>query len=257
MAFDYTKYNYDELVDEVTRLIASKEEWKDNFQSSMGQTLTQLIAAVVSQLHYMLERRSEENYMSTAKLPTSVKSIAGSLGYRPKRAVSSSGELQLTITDENGSPTNPELGGVIDFPKYTPVTFEDVQFLTTRDVTIVYNTPMPVVVPVSEGIVEVLTFDSTQQNSTLSAENYILLTDYEDIEEDSFVITTPTQTFSDVIKPIGNSAAIGALAFATPEDVVFDLRVSHDGLRIMFGDGKIRTKARGHCNRTVCKILCQ
>ena len=246
MAFDYTKYNYDELVEEVTRLVAKKDEWKDAFQSSASQILIQLVAATVSQLHYMLERRTEENYISTAKLSSSVNAIAGGMGYRPKRIVSSSGTLHLNLVDANGNPVSPPTSPyTIEIPKYTKVTYEGENFLTSKDLTIDENSQANFEVPILEGTVKTVTFNANDVTSTLYKNGYILIEDYSEIEDGSIVISDDVEAFTDVTIPKDDAAPIGAISFATSTDAAYDIRHAHDGMRIIFGNGDYGKKPVG------------
>lgn len=242
-SFDYTKYNYQELVAEVTRLIKEQGAWVDAYQSSNGQVLIQLVAAITDQLHYMLERRSQENFLPTAKLRTSIGAIANSMGYRPKRRTSATGTLQLTLLDNNGNPISSE--GTIKIPKYTQVSFDKYNFVVESEQTLPSTTVYPVSFKVIEGLLKTQTFDSTDTTSTLYTDNYIVLSQYENIAEGSLYITTPTQTFYDVRTQVGGNPALESLSFASPTDESYDIRITNDGLRIIFGDGTYGEKPVG------------
>lgn len=243
MPFDYTKYNYEELVEEATRLIKQKDEWKDAYQSSTGQVLIQLIAAMTDQLHYMLERRSQENFMPTAKLKTSVNAIANMLGYRPTRVISSSGQLNITLTDEDGNPVQSD--GNVVIPKYSTITYEDKLFVNKEELTFLPSQTYPAVFDVIEGELETLTFDPTDTSTTLYQNNYIVIEDYDDIEENSIEVYTPTQTFYDVRDSVGGNPPLESLSLADSTDEAYDIRLTNDGLRIIFGDGVYGAKPTG------------
>lgn len=243
MAFDYSKYNYDELVEEITRLVKQKDEWKDAYQSSTGQVLIQLVAALTDQLHYMLERRTQENFMPTAKLQTSVNAIANMLGYRPTRTVSSFGQLSITLTDEDGNPVQNE--GNVVIPKYSTITYDDKFFVNKEELTFLPTQSYPATFDVIEGQVETLTFDPTDTTSTLYLYNYIVIEDYEDIEENSIDIFTPTQTFYDVRDSVNGNPPLESLSLADSNDEAYDIRLTNDGMRIIFGDGVYGTEPTG------------
>ena len=126
-------------------------------------------------LNYMLERRTQESFLPTAKLETSVHSIVGLLGYRPKRKVSSSGTMTLSLVDGNGSPV--ENSDVISIPKYSKITFDGKNFANTEELTLL-PTPIaafPYTFNVKEGLVEELLFDATDTSGTLFNSNYITI----------------------------------------------------------------------------------
>lgn len=233
--FDYTSYDYEALVAEITRLISEKGEWNDIYDSSTSQTLIQLLAATTDQLHYMLERRSRENFLPTAVLPTSVRAIANSVGYRSRRKTSSTGTLQLTLVDDNGNPIQSE--GNVTIPKYTKVTFNNTNFVTSADQTLPSTTVYPITFSVLEGEETTLTYDTTDVDSTIYKFNYVEIVDYAEIEESSLVITTDTQTFTDVNEAIGDTPALDSIEFASSTDQAYDIRFTNEGMRIIFGDG--------------------
>lgn len=243
MAFDYTNYSYDELVQEVTRLVSNKDEWKDAYQSSTGQVLIQVVAAITDQLHYMLERRSQENFLPTARLQTSVNAIVNSLGYRPHRKVSATGTLSLTLVDDNGIPV--QNTDTIIIPKYSKITFDGVDYVTNETITLLATQSYPYTFNVKEGIVTTSTYDTSDVTSSIYLSNYIDIVDYLDIENTSFFIYTSTQTFVDVTDRVGTDAPIDSLSFASATDEVYDINLTNVGLRLLFGDGTSGEKPTG------------
>jgi len=229
MAFDYSNYSYDDLVAEITRLVQNKGEWTDAYDSSTGQVLIQLVAAITDNLHYMLERRTQESFMPTAQLQTSVNAIANILGYRPRRKVSSKGTLSLAVSPQNTD--------TIIIPKYSGLTFDGNSYVNTSDLTFLDTQTYPVTFEVKEGTSASFIVDSSDITTDLYKAGYITISDYLDIEDGSFYITTPTQTFTDVRERVGNAAPIDTLGFASSTDKVYDVVAVNEGLRIVFGDG--------------------
>ena len=243
--FDYTQYNYDALVEEITNKLKLKEGWDSNYESSTTRMLIELLASNADQLHYMLERRTQENFLSTARLPTSVKAMASSVGYLPTRKVSSQGTLELTLVDIDGVEILPTGSNKVFLPKNTQVTYSGSNYVTDDDIYVTSSTIYPISIEITEGLHTSLTFDTSDIESTIYNYDYVEIVDYEDVEENSFVIYTPTQTFLDVTKPIGDNIPISSLEFADPDDLVYDLRIMHDGLRIIFGDNTNGQKPEG------------
>ena len=229
MAFDYSDYSYDELVAEITRLVKAKGEWTDAYDSSTGQVLIQLVAAITDNLHYNLERRTQESFLPTARLQTSVNAIANLLGYRPRRKVSSKGTLTLDVSPQNTD--------TISIPKYSLLTFGDNTYVNTSDLSLLSTQTYPLDFEVKEGTTESFTVDASDISTTLYTAGYITIPDYNDIEDTSFFITTSTQTFTDVRERVGNAPPIDTLGFATATDKVYDVVAVNEGLRIVFGDG--------------------
>lgn len=243
MAFDYSKYDFEELVQELTRLVSEQGEWVDTYESSAGQVLIQLVSIAVDNLHYMLERRSQENFLPTARLASSVGAISNLLGYRPDRAVSARGTLSLQLVDGNGDPVqNTE---TITIPRYTTITYDIYNFVTAQTYTFLSSQTYPVDIEVIEGVKKSFTFDPSDASGTLYNDGYVLIEDYQNIENSSFYIHTPTQVFTDVNEQVGDEPPLGALAFAGPTDNVYDVRVSNRGIQIVFGDDVNGAKPTG------------
>lgn len=240
---DYSRYNYDELVEIVTRALAEKGEWKDAYQSSTGQVLIQAVAAITERLHYMLERRTQEAYLPTARLKTSVSAISNLIGYRPRRVVSSAGTLSLTLRDDSNAIVTPQSDIVI--PKYSMVSLGEYRFVIVDEVNISPLDKPPYTFLVKEGVVRGEDFDPNDVSSTLFKNNYIILKNYETIENDSFFIYTDTQEFRDVRKSYDGVPALESIAFAGPNDNVYDIRVTNEGLQILFGNGINGAKPEG------------
>ncbi|MCK5633420.1 baseplate J/gp47 family protein, partial [bacterium] len=208
--------------------------------------MIQVVAAITDQLHYMLERRSQENFLPTAKLQTSVNAIVNGIGYRPRRKVSSTGTLSLTLVDGNGIPI--QNTDTITIPKYSKLTFGDDVFVNTDDITLLSTQVYPYEFTIKEGSLFSLTYDPSNISGSLYLNNYVEIEDYLDIENTSFFIYTATQTFTDVIERIGTDAPIDSLSFAKATDEVYDLNNTNNGLRILFGDGTSGEKPTGILN---------
>lgn len=241
---DFTKYNYDDIVKAVTDFLKDSDGFGDGYDSSTGQMLIRAIAQITNQLHYMLERRTQENFMPTARLRSSVLSLASQNAYRPRRVVSANGYVSIQLTDRNGAPVAPE--GNVFFPKYTELTFEDKKFVIAEDVTIPAGQAAPVTdVKIIEGVKRSMTFDPNEPGSTLKDKNFIVIKDYDRIEETSLEIFTGNQIYTDVTQSIDGNPPIAAISFASPTDAVYDVRITNDGMTIIFGDNTFGMKPDG------------
>ena len=233
---DPSRYEYEDQVERLTNILRYAEGWGDGYQSSMGQTLIQLVADATDILHYMLERRSREVYLPTAKLRSSILALAGHRGYRPRRNVSSRGVLQLGLKNKDGITVAP-IGNVF-LPVHTEVRSEDYRFVTTEDCLVTPDKPI-ITIPVMEGTSREAIFDPVVENSIVHA-NHILIPDYDGVEEFSIIIDEPDTQFvwRDVRISYDNAPPVGNLSFLGPGEKFYDIRPSVDGLRIVFGNGE-------------------
>lgn len=242
MAFDVTKYDYDELVAEITNIVQETDAWKDAYMSSTGQVLIQALASVVDRLHYMLERRTQENFYLTARLDSSIHALSYQSGYRPRRRVSATGTLAMTLFDDSGQVAPKDQ---IVIPKYTNVNFDGVNFVVTDEHIIRSTSTFPYEIEIMEGKVRTATFDPSESGSTLKEKGYVTLGDFKQIEENSLEVTTSTQVFTDVSKSVGDEPPLESLSFADATTDAYDVRVAGDGLRVLFGDGVNGRKPEG------------
>lgn len=128
-----TNYEYEDLREKIEERLRTKPGWGDSYESTVGQNLIDIAADAADVLSYMLERRSQESFQSTARLRSSVVSKASEAGYRSRRALAANGQLELKLVDENGDPKPVEAGGEIVIAEGTPVTFDGENFFTTSE----------------------------------------------------------------------------------------------------------------------------
>lgn len=216
---DYTVYDYQTLVDRMTDILKDKEGWGDGYQSSTGQTLIQLMADVTDHLHYMLERRTIENFLDTAKLRSSVIARASELGYRHQRIQGHRGFLTLTLTSD--------AVGEVTIPALTELKEAEGErrFYTTESVTIPGGS-RTVDVPVAEGVLINRTFNFPEEQ--------VGFQDYSNIDENSFFVFSEGVEYEDIT--LGDNAIKGSLSFAGPDDRVYDIKYDVNGLYVVFGD---------------------
>jgi len=230
---DYTNYDYDSLVKRITELYKDKPGLGDGYDSSTGQMLIQLLADVNDHLFYMLDRRTQETFIETAKLDTSVITHASELGYRPRRAVSANGSLLLSLVDSDNNPVQAE--GDILIPKGTKITFAEETFSTIEDSSIPAGSSTTEIL-IKEGTVESLQINTSDPE--FQATRDVTITDYNNIEEFSIEVEAADGIYTDINSSENLRKNITSLSLASPTDKVYDIRFSKDGMRIVFGDGK-------------------
>lgn len=226
---NYTQYNYDELVDRMTNLLRESEGWGEGYQSSTGQTLIQLMADVTDNLHYMLERRTNENYLELARLRTSIIARACELGYRYRRAIANNGVVKIRLADTivDGDPTLVFAQNDIIIPKYTKIIQDDDEYYTSEEATI----------PTGDNEVDVRVVQGALITDTtpLNGDGFILIPDYEFIDNTSLAVSSNGVEYKDVTIDNGNVNK-RALSFLQPDETFYDIKFAVNGMRIVFGD---------------------
>lgn len=221
---DYTNYDYQALVDRMTEILKDKDGWGDAYQSSTGQTLIQLMADVTDHLHYMLERRTLESFLDTAKLRSSIIARASELGYRPLRIRGHSGELTLSLINDDDDPT-PAIGGVsLEFLK--PVVYGDRVFYVISPATI-HAGESEVTFLIREGTIKTKTFD-------LDAGEEPLFPYYDNIDESLLFVYNNGDEYFDVRRL--ENVNKRSLSFLAPGETFYDVKYGVEGMRLEFGD---------------------
>jgi len=129
---NYSDYSFENLVVQLQNRLKAASSWKDTYRSSTGQMLIEFYAYVANLINYYIERRSQEGYIATAQLRSSIINLVRLLNYFPRRKVSSTGILTFSIS--------PTITKNIYIPKYTECqTAVGVKFLTLQDVVLLAN----------------------------------------------------------------------------------------------------------------------
>jgi len=230
---DYTKYDYNALVERATELLKDKNGWGNAYASTTGQELIQLLADTADQLHYMLERRSQEMYIDTARLDTSVIARASEFGYRPRRAIGARGTVLFELVDSNGDAVVPD-GNVI-IPQETSMFYDGIEFITLAQAEI--KPPQTSIeIEVVQGTIVEYVFDPADPESELALERFVTIEDFRYLDDKFFRVFEGTEEYTDVIFGSADLAAIGAVSFAESGERYYDLRYPISGMRVIFGD---------------------
>lgn len=220
---NHVNYDYQSLVDKMTTILENKDGWGDAYQSSMGQTLIQLMADVTDHLHYMLERRTIESYVTLARLRSSVVARASDLGYRPLRVRGHSGFLELKIVDDEGNPR--PVVGEVSIPAMTQVSYDGRNFFLVE----------PAFIPTGESSATVRVKEGVMRTDVFNIDDAdIIFSNYSNIEEDIFFVHNNGEEYLDVRK--ASNVNKRALSFLQADDAYYDIKYGVDGMRVVFGD---------------------
>ena len=228
---DYTQHDYESLVNEISQRFSEVEGWTNAYQTTTGQRLIELFADTTDSLMYMLERRSQEAFISTAVLRRSVVAHASELGYRPRRHVSMTGTVEITLKDNDGNTVNAESDVVIE--RFTPITsvVSQIGFVTTERA-VIKSGSSSTTINIKEGTHQQVSFQASDEIFT---EHYDYVFEYyENIDEYSIEIDDSGVSYGDVEN---GDVVFGTLKYATNTDAVYDVKYGNDGMRIVFGNG--------------------
>ena len=107
---DKTKPDFEDLVTQIQNELKQKDNWNDILAAGIGETLIENIAAIGAYDQLSIERAERETWLDTARIPSSVFSIARSLGVHVNRKKPALVEVVLkkSIDDE-----------IVEIPEYT------------------------------------------------------------------------------------------------------------------------------------------
>lgn len=236
---DLTNYNYEDLVEKITEDYKDKTSSGNAYEGSTGQMLIELLADTTDHLHFMLERRTQESYVSTARLDSSVRAAVSSIGYRPRRKVSATGKVKISLIDDDENPVN-STGNII-IPYGKEITFDDNTFIVDGDYRIEAG-ESEVEVDVKEGTLKEYTANFA--TSPEEDDNFILFDEYVDMEEYSLQVTEQNTIYKDVYDE-KKGLRVRAISFSGEGDPVYDLKYVREGMRVLFGDGTFGKKPTG------------
>ena len=154
----YAGFDFDTHVDDLRARIQVKfaADYNDFALASMGMMLLDIIAFGLDTLSFYLDRRATEVYLSTARTRRGVSRLSRQLGYKMGGAVSSSGDLAVSI--DTPQIVNVTIGENFQFQGPGQTVFR-----ATRDVTWTpaeQTSGLIKQVPVSEGTLVTETFAS-------------------------------------------------------------------------------------------------
>ena len=94
---DYTQYDWQSLLNQITNILKNYNSWSDAYVSSTGTALLELYSYIANMILYSIERTAEECYISTAQRYSSLVNMSAILNYTPKRNVSATGYALFTL----------------------------------------------------------------------------------------------------------------------------------------------------------------
>lgn len=237
---DFINYEYQDLVDRMTDKLKNANGWGDGYDSSMGQVLIQLVADTTDQLHYMLERRTTESYMYTARTRSAVIAKASERGYHYKRSMGNRGALTINIT-------SPAVANII-IPQFTEFQYDGLTYVSTEQVFIPTG-QSNIIVPVVQGVL--VNLDITQEELTSSGD-FIIESGFDNIDDLAVVINADGFQLMPVWRNVKR-----AMSFLTATDNFYDIRYGFDGMRIIFGDGNFGRKPIGNIGISYVQVNSQ
>jgi hypothetical protein len=140
---DYTSRDYEAIRADMIRLIRQRlPEWAAENPNDFGVALVEAYAYAVDQLHYYLDRVSNEAYLGTAVQRESVMALAAMFGYTPYDAVPS--RVYLFFGNSTGTDVTIPAGARVQATLSTADNTVVRTFETTADVVVGANTVLEV-----------------------------------------------------------------------------------------------------------------
>lgn len=146
------KPDIEDLIQQLTAALSTKDSWKDLFEAGTGQTLIEFMAAMGTLQNFNIERGVQELFPLTANIDTSIYATASMLGVNPRRKVSAKTFADLSLASI--------LPGAVTIPKYSQFKIEDVLFYNPSSIVFPASTLTVTGVELEQGEITKETFTS-------------------------------------------------------------------------------------------------
>lgn len=95
--FDYASMSFTEIVSQIRNRLKNDPRFANFNESAIAQTIIEIFAGVGDLNNYYIERRAEENFLSTARLKSSIISHVKGIGYAPIRPIPSKADTKIIL----------------------------------------------------------------------------------------------------------------------------------------------------------------
>lgn len=144
-------YNRQQILAQLQSFITGLPDyarWKDFFDSSVGETLLDLLASIIEFLHYKIDVRTYDAYLRTAITKPAVYLLAQMLGYNPNRRGHAVGAVEFRLPVVASTDITIPQGYQIDY---------QIPLVVSANTTLTAGTSS-VIVPVMQGEWETINF---------------------------------------------------------------------------------------------------
>ena len=97
MNFNYTRITYQQMVEDFTARLQNDPRFKNMSSASIYHLFMEMLAATFDMTNYFMQRTSEEAFIDTAKLDSSVIKHGRNLGYNPIRNTPAQADIGVVI----------------------------------------------------------------------------------------------------------------------------------------------------------------
>ena len=143
----YTNLTMQDIINAISAKLSSDPKF-DNFrESAISQILIEIFAACTDMNNYYLQRRSEESFLDTAKLKSSVILLSKLLGYSITRPIPAEAKIKIKISGDLTT-KNITAGDILQIPIYSQFSYDNIDLLlkstfqytfTSTDISEIYS----------------------------------------------------------------------------------------------------------------------
>lgn len=123
---NYTDLTYDEIKKSVVSRLSEDSRFANFRESEMNAVLMEIFTATTDFTNYYIERRSEESYLDSAKLRSSIILLSKMLGYIIRRPIPATANIKLQLKK---LPQGASANDIISFPRGTKFTYNNKNFI--------------------------------------------------------------------------------------------------------------------------------
>lgn len=124
--------DFESIVEQLEQNLQNRDAWKDILAAGTGQTIIEFIAAATTYDQHSIIRAVRETMLDTARIPSSIYTIARMLGVHIVRKQPARVEVQLSRQDE-------DINNVLTIPKFSEFVINEVPFFNREEITFSRN----------------------------------------------------------------------------------------------------------------------
>jgi hypothetical protein len=133
----YSKLTYEDLIQQIQNKLNADPRFENFRESAIAQMLVEIFAGTTDLTNYYLQRRAEESYLETAKLTSSMITLAKQLGYIVARPIPATTSLTMTLKGPFLAAVSE--GDTIQLPMFSEFSYKGIKFLLKNTYTYTFT----------------------------------------------------------------------------------------------------------------------
>ena len=131
---NYTDLTYQDITAQIDKIFKADPRFANYNEGELSVLFTEIFASIADMLNYNIERASEEVFIDTAKRYRSAVKLSRNLNYDITRPIPAKASVKFIVNRTAVGTTK-----TVSIPQFTNLTFNGVNFVTSKAITIIIN----------------------------------------------------------------------------------------------------------------------